>query len=56
MHYYKQIDETGNLVALLTCDIALLSSDFQIEITEEEYNTLLKAMQENAKEESEGAF
>lgn len=56
MYYYKQIDENGNLVALLTCDTELLSSDFQIEITEEEYNTLLKVMQENAEEESEGTF
>lgn len=45
VYYYKQIDSLGNIVALLTCDTHLESSDFQIEITEEEYNTLLRSMQ-----------
>lgn len=51
MFYYKQIDANGSLVALLTCDTHLDSSDIQIEITEDEYNTLLGAMQ-NDEEES----
>lgn len=46
MYYYKQIDQEGNIVALLTCNTHLESSESQIEITEEEYNELLAAMQE----------
>ena len=45
-YYYKQIDILGNVIALLTCDTHLESSESQIEITEEEYNELLAAMQE----------
>lgn len=52
MFYYKQIYANSGLVALLTCDTHLDSSDFQIEITEEEYNTLLQTMQTD-EEESE---
>lgn len=44
MYYYKQIDELGNVVALLTCDTHLESVAFQIEITEDEYNELLQQM------------
>lgn len=44
MYYYKQIDELGNVVALLTCDTHLESSESQIEITEEEYDELLQQM------------
>ena len=44
MYYYKQIDILGNVIALLTCDTHLESSEFQIEITEEEYNELLQQM------------
>ena len=46
MFYYKQIDILGNIIALLTCDTHLESSESQIEITEEEYNRLLEEMQE----------
>ena len=49
-YYYKQIDQQGNVLALLTCDTHLGSSDFQIEITEEEYNTLLRSMQNDVNE------
>ena len=41
-YYYKQIDISGNLLAVLTCDMHLESSESQIEITEEEYNQLLE--------------
>lgn len=44
-YYYKQIDILGKVLALLTCDTHLESSDSQIEITEEEYNQLLKEME-----------
>ena len=44
MYYYKQIDEQGNITAVLTCDTHLESSESQIEITEEEYNELLQQM------------
>lgn len=44
IYYYKQIDILGNVIALLTCDTHLESSDSQIEITEEEYNELLQQM------------
>ena len=41
VYYYKQIDHNGNIIALLTCDTHLESSETQIEITEEEYTQLL---------------
>lgn len=44
-YFYKQIDILGNIIALLTCDTHLESSDSQIEITEEEYNQLLQEME-----------
>lgn len=44
MYYYKQIDTFGMVIALLTCDTHLESSETQIEITEEEYNELLEGM------------
>lgn len=49
-YYYKQIDILGKVLALLTCDTHLGSSDFQIEITEEEYDTLLRSMQNDVDE------
>lgn len=56
-YYYKQIDISGNLQAILTCDMHLESSPSQIEITEEEYNTLLHTMQhDNAESDDEEAF
>lgn len=45
MYFYKQIDILGNIIALLTCDTHLESSDSQVEITEEEYNQLLAEME-----------
>lgn len=45
MYFYKQIDILGNIIALLTCDTHLESSDSQVEITEEEYNQLLSEME-----------
>lgn len=44
-YYYKQIDIIGNIIALLTCDTHLESSDSQVEITEAEYNRLLAEME-----------
>ena len=40
MYYYKRIDENGNVVSLITCNIHLKESAEQIEITEAEYNEL----------------
>lgn len=48
MFYYKQIDEQGNVIAVLTCSMHLESSETQIELTEEEYNNLLAEMQEES--------
>lgn len=45
MYYYKQIDILGKILALLTCDTHLESSESQVEITEEEYNQLLAEME-----------
>lgn len=50
-YYYKQIDILGNVIALLTCDTHLAESEFQIEITEEEYNQLLAEMEVSEDEE-----
>lgn len=44
MYYYKQIDILGKVLALLTCDTHLESSESQVEITEEEYSELLAGM------------
>ena len=52
MYYYKQIDILGNVIALLTCDTHLESSESQIEITEEEYNQLLAEMQAESGDEN----
>ena len=53
MYYYKQIDNEGNVIAVLTCSMHLESSDTQIELTEEEYNQLLAEMQEEQEAEPE---
>ncbi len=50
VYYYKQIDILGQIIALLTCSMHLESSESQIEITEEEYNTLLQTMQHDNEE------
>lgn len=44
IYFYKQIDILGNVIALLTCDTHLESSESQIEITEDEYNELMEGM------------
>ena len=44
MYYYKRIDENGNVVSLITCNIHLKESAEQIEITEAEYNELYAAL------------
>lgn len=46
MHYYKQIDETGNIISVLSCDMHLKESETQIEITEEEYNDFIESLPE----------
>lgn len=38
MYYYKQIDENGETISVLSCDQHLAESETQVEITEEEYN------------------
>lgn len=43
-YYYKRIDENGNVVSLITCNIHLKESAEQIEITETEYNELYAAL------------
>lgn len=50
IYYYKQIDILGKVLALFTCDTHLASSESQVEITEEEYNTLLRSMQNDVDE------
>lgn len=50
MFYYKQVDILDNVLALLTCTTRLNSTESQIEITEEEYNTLLRSMQNDVDE------
>ena len=53
MFCYKQIDILGKVIALLTCDTHLESSESQVEITEEEYNQELQRMQEQNEESEE---
>lgn len=57
MYYYKQVDILGNITALLTCSMHLEESESQIEITGEEYNTLLQTMQyDNEESDDEETF
>ena len=44
MFYYKQLNSNNEPVAVLTCDIHLESDDFQVEITEDEYTSLLEEL------------
>lgn len=44
MFYYKQLNSNNEAVAVLTCDTHLESDDFQSEITEDEYMSLLEEL------------
>lgn len=44
MFYYKQLNSNNEAVAVLTCDTHLESEDFQSEITEDEYMSLLEEL------------
>ena len=46
MYYYKQIDENGETISVLSCDQHLAESETQIEITEEEYNEYIANLPE----------
>lgn len=46
MYYYKQIDENGEIVSVLSCNQHLAESETQIEITEEEYNEYIANLPE----------
>lgn len=46
MYYYKQIDENGEVVCVLSCDSYLKESETQIAITEEEYQAIIDAIPE----------
>lgn len=54
MYYYKQIDENGETVSVLSCDQHLKESETQVEITEEEYQAFLDALPEPEVPEQEG--
>lgn len=51
--YFKIINEEGKVISLLTCDMHLYSSETQIEISEEEYNTLMAEIIANRPEPEE---
>lgn len=53
MYYYKKTDEIGVVTGLLTCDVHLNESETQVEITQEEYETLLAQMPEPEPSEPE---
>lgn len=46
MYYYKQIDENGETVSVLSCNQHLSESETQVEITEEEYNEYIANLPE----------
>lgn len=46
MYYYKQIDENGETISVLSCDQRLRENETQIEITEEEYNEYIANLPE----------
>lgn len=46
MYYYKQIDENGETMSVLSCDQRLRESETQVEITEEEYNEYIANLPE----------
>lgn len=54
MYYYKQIDENGEVVSVLSCDTHLTESETQIEITEEEYQAFIDALPEPEEPEPTG--
>lgn len=46
MYYYKQIDESGNTVSVLSCDQPLAESEMQVEIEQEEHDHYIANMPE----------
>lgn len=46
MYYYKQIDESGNTVSVLSCDQPLTKNETQIEILRDEYDQYISNMPE----------
>ncbi len=54
MKYYKQLNENGEIVTLLTYDFEPnITNPLIVEITVEEYETISAEWRENAKAESE---
>lgn len=51
MFYYKSIDENGNFVSLESRNMKASTNEKFIEITEDEYNSLLAVLEEKWKEE-----
>ena len=45
-YYYKQIDENGEVISVLSCGNYLRESETQIQITEEEYNEYIASLPE----------
>lgn len=46
MYYYKQLDENGEIVSVLSCETILAESEVQIALTEEEYLAIIEAIPE----------
>lgn len=41
MHYYKHVDADGNTDGVMSCNIKLATSEYQIEITKDEYDAYI---------------
>lgn len=52
MYYYKHVDADGNTDGVMSCNIQLATSDFQIEITKAEYDTYIAEHPEPEPKES----
>ena len=44
MYYYKQLNENGEVIGLISCETFLLSDDTQIQITLEEYEEIANSI------------
>lgn len=52
MYYYKHVDADGNTDGVISCNIPLTTSDFQIEIEKAEFDEYIASIPEPEPKES----
>lgn len=52
MYYYKHVDADGNTDGVISCNIPLATSEYQLEATKEEYDTYIASIPEPEPKES----